>query len=59
MINVLFMLAMVFGGILTFSENNDGVFRATIEATTFFIFMIPLVLLTIVNTNLSNFKVGS
>ncbi|MFT6206339.1 MAG: hypothetical protein ACJA0T_000236 [Colwellia sp.] len=59
MINVLFMLAMVFGGILTFSENNDGVFRATIEAKTFFIFMIPLVLLTIVNTNLSNFKVGS
>ncbi|MBA6349598.1 MULTISPECIES: hypothetical protein [unclassified Colwellia] len=55
---ICFMLAMVFGGVLTFSENNDEVFRATIGATTFFFFMVSLVLSTIANTNLPNLKVG-
>jgi hypothetical protein len=40
------------------SESNDEVFRAKIGATTFFFFMVLLVLSTIADTNLPNLKVG-
>jgi len=56
---ICFITAIVFGGILTLSDNNDEVFRATIGATAFFFFMVSLVLSTIGNTNLPNLKVGS
>ncbi|TWX51126.1 hypothetical protein [Colwellia hornerae] len=55
---ICFILAIICGGILTFSENSDEVFRATMAATTFFFFMVSLVLSTIANTNLPNLKVG-
>jgi hypothetical protein len=55
---VCFIVAIVCGGILTFSDNNGEVFRATMGATTFFFFMVSLVLSTIGNTNLPNLKVG-
>ncbi len=55
---VCFIVAIIFGGVLTFSDNNDEVFRATMGATTFFFFMVSLVLSTIGNTNLPNLKVG-
>jgi len=55
---VCFILAIISGGILTFSGNDEEVFRATMGATTFFFFMVSLVLSTIANTNLPNLKVG-
>jgi ATP/ADP translocase len=55
---VCFILAIICGGILTFSDNNEDVFRATMGASTFFFFMVSLVLSTIANTNLPNLKVG-
>lgn len=55
---ICFILAIVCGGILTFSDNSEEVFRATMGATTFFFFMVSLVLSTIGNTNLPNLKVG-
>jgi len=56
---ICFIVAIICGGVLTFSDNNDEVFRATMGATTFFFFMVSLVLSTIGNTNLPNLKVGS
>lgn len=55
---ICFILAIICGGILTFSDNDGEVFRATMGATTFFFFMVYLVLSTIGNTNLPNLKVG-
>jgi ABC-type multidrug transport system fused ATPase/permease subunit len=54
-----FIAAIVCGGILTLSDNNDEVFRATMGASAFFFFMVSLVLSTIGNTNLPNLKVGN
>ena len=56
---ICFIAAIVCGGILTFSDNDGEVFRATMGATTFFFFMVSLVLSTIGNTNLPNLKVSS
>ncbi len=56
---ICFVLAIVCGGILTFSDNSDEVFRATMGATTFFFFMVSLVLTTISSTNLPDLRVGS
>jgi hypothetical protein len=52
-----FITAVICGLILTFSGNNEEVFRASMGATTFFFFMVSLVLTTIANTNLPNLKV--
>ncbi|WP_157470968.1 hypothetical protein [Colwellia sp. PAMC 20917] len=58
MINVLFYAYHVFWRSFNVSESNDEVFRAKIGATTFFFFMVLLVLSTIADTNLPNLKVG-
>jgi len=55
---ICFISAIFCGGVLTFSANNDEVFRATMGATTFFFFMVSLVLSTISSTNLPNLRVG-
>jgi len=55
---ICFIAAIFCGGILTFSDNNEEVFRATMGATTFFFFMVSLVLSTISSTNLPNLRVG-
>jgi len=56
---VCFIVAIIFGGFLAFSDNSEEVFRATMGATTFFFFMVSLVLSTIGNTNLPNLKISS
>lgn len=55
---VCFILAILCGGILTFSDNDEEVFRATMGATTFFFFMMSLVLSTIASTNLPDLRVN-
>ena len=55
---ICFITAIICGGILTFSDNDGEVFRATMGATTFFFFMVWLVLSTIGNPNLPNLRVG-